>query len=90
MAVSHFGERVGTTFLKVGLALCIAISLEVQSCHAAQKELYTTDVSRERYEAAVVKVHASKSHLPSQGEAQMLMQLNSDLFTDDAWEGMKM
>lgn len=53
-------------------------------------DLLSTDASKARYEAAVVKTHASKSLLPSTGEARLLMQLNKELFEDDAWEGMKM
>ena len=55
---------------------------------AAPADLGTTDISRQQYEA-VTKTHAAKSNLPSQGEARMLLELNSDMFTEDAWEGMK-
>ena len=60
-----------------------------QSCLAATKgDLLTTDANRQQYED-VVRLHAARSHLPTQGEARMLMELNQDLFTEDAWEGMK-
>jgi len=52
-------------------------------------ELPSTDVSRDTYERAIKSHHKSQSSLPSKGEAEMLLQLDKNMFTDDAWEGMK-
>ena len=69
------------------LAVCIALpTLPGQA--APLLELHSTDISREQYERAV-RHHTPKSSLPSQGEAEVLLQLPRELFTDDAWEGMQ-
>jgi hypothetical protein len=52
-------------------------------------ELPSTDISRDTYERAIKSHHKSQSSLPSQGEAELLLQLDQSMFTDDAWEGMK-
>lgn len=69
------------------LVACTLLLTSPSPVPALPAELHSTDVSKERYERAI-KSH-SRSNLPSKGEAEMLLQLNQDLFTDDAWEGMK-
>ena len=62
--------------------------MPANSAAATLLELPSTDVSRERYERAI-RQHSPKSSLPNPGEAEMLLQLDKELFTEDAWEGMK-
>ena len=69
------------------LAACVAC-MPANSAAATLLELPSTDVSRERYERAI-RQHSPKSSLPNPGEAEMLLQLDKELFTEDAWEGMK-
>lgn len=72
-----------------GVLLAACTALQPLSCNAAPPvELPSTDASREQYERAVRR-HTPKSQLPTQGEAEVLLQLPRELFTDDAWEGMK-
>lgn len=70
------------------LAALLVCCSPVCNALALAPELSTTDISKEQYERAI-KAHSSRSNLPSKGEAEMLLQLDQDLFTDDAWEGMK-
>lgn len=69
-------------------AACLVSWSSLGPAFALTIDLPSTDVSKEQYERAI-KSHSSRSNLPSKGEAEMLLQLDKDLFTDDAWEGMK-
>ena len=75
------------TLLGIVAASVFWLSL-ADAASALSLDLPSTDVSKEQYERAI-KSHSSRSNLPSRGEAEMLLQLDKDLFTDDAWEGMK-
>ena len=57
---------------------------------AQAQELPSTNVDRPAYEAAV-KRHMTKRQrrLPSSDEAEMLLNFDRDLFTEDAWQGMR-
>lgn len=71
--------------LLFAVTLCFA---PIPTASARTIDLPSTDVSKEQYERAI-KSHSTRSNLPSKGEAEMLLQLDKELFTDDAWEGMK-
>ncbi len=70
------------------VAACLVCWTSTWAATALNIDLPSTDVSKEQYERAI-KSHSPRSNLPSKGEAEMLLQLDKDLFTDDAWEGMK-
>ena len=69
-------------------AACLVCWSSIGAASALTIDLPSTDVSKEQYERAI-KSHSSRSNLPSKGEAEMLLQLDKELFTEDAWEGMK-
>jgi len=70
----------------IGLAGVLASSYVLPSYSS---ELHSTDVSRDTYERAIKSHHKNQSSLPSKEETEMLLQLDKNMFTDDAWEGMK-
>lgn len=79
------------TFLSDIVGLCFSASLLLLPFAGAEARLLeplSTDVKREQYERAV-RQHTPRSNLPSEGEAEVMLQLPRELFTDDAWEGMK-